>query len=156
MTTGFVLRRTPTFDAELKRLNATPEAIAKAVREELKTTATDIRNHIIRSMTNTPKSGRSYTKKSGLIHISSSPGNAPARDSSELARSIKKEVRPNEVEVGSNIEGYPRWLEEGTLNRKDGTVKMEPRPWLEPAVIFGKGKFALTIRKHVLNAIKKA
>ncbi len=110
--------------------------------------ANDIRNTIIKSMQNTPKTGRHYKRgKSGKFHIASSPGEAPAIDFGELLRSIFFDVRPLEVEVGSfGGAPYAEFLEEGTS-------KMEARPFLGPAVEehekdivndVGRGVFELT------------
>ena len=60
--------------------------------------ANDIRNTIILSMRNTPKSGRHY-KRGKNTHIASSKGNAPAIDSGDLLRSIIFDARPWEVEI---------------------------------------------------------
>lgn len=162
----FTFTKVPDFDAELKRLKATPKAIEKAIKDELITTAVFIRNHIIKSMRKTPRitrpkrnsmtggqSGNYNWMSGGKMHIPSSPGYAPAVDTGDLIKSIKMDVRQNEVEVGSNLTGeeggYPIFLE-------FGTKFMEARPYLEPAFIDGKMDFFVGIRKNVLNAIKKA
>lgn len=162
---GFQLLPDKNFDREVKRLGGTPERIQKEVRNELITTATRIRNHIIRSMRSTPRITRPKKNKvtgssfgnynwisGGKLHIPSSPGYAPAVDTGDLIKSIKMDVRPNEVEVGSNLAGkdgkYPVFLEYGTKF-------MEARPWLEPAFIDEKRVFYSTIRNNVLRAIRK-
>jgi len=158
---GFTLQKSPMWDAEVRRLGGTVKDIEKAVRDELITTAVNIRNHIIRSMSSTPRKQRLNPKtgniyhsiRGGKIHIPSSPGYAPARDTGDLVKSIKMDVRSNEVEVGSNLQGkegkYPRFLEYGTKN-------MEARPWLEPAFISSKAHFYATIRGRVLNSIRNS
>lgn len=161
---GFELLPDKNFDAELRRLKATPAKIEKAIRDELITMAVDIRNRIIVSMRRTPRITRPKKNSvtgsqfgnynwisGGKLHIPSSPGYAPAVDTGGLIRSIKMDVRTNEVEVGSNMSGkkgkYPVYLEYGTKN-------MEARPYLEPAFMDAKRLFYSTIRNNILNAMK--
>jgi HK97 gp10 family phage protein len=162
---GFKFEKGSNFDRELRRLEATPAEIEKVIREELITTATRIRNHIIRSMATTPRITRLKTSRTsnarhpsgnfnwmigGKLHIPSSPGYAPAVAGGDFKKSIKMNIRQNEVEVGSNLSGkkgmYPEYLENGTKN-------MDARPWLEPAYEDEKREFFSTIRRRVLNAI---
>ena len=149
------LTKNRNFDREMRRLKATPAAIADAVRNELIFTAVFIRNRIIKNMRATPKTGNRYrkTKNKNIYHIASSPGHAPAVDTGDLLKSIKMDVRLSEVEVGSNLTGkkgkYPIFLEFGTKN-------MDARPWLKPAFEDGKREFRSTIRKRVINAIRRA
>lgn len=162
---GFTLLPDKDFDAEVKRLKATPRSIQRAVEDELKTSAIGIRSRIIKSMRGTPRitrpknnrvtsgqSGNYNWMSGGKLHIPSSPGYAPAVDTGDLIKSIVMDVRANEVEIGSNLKGkkgkYPLWLEIGT---KD----MDARPWLEPAFIDEKRLFFSTIRNNVLNAIRR-
>jgi len=152
---NLTLTKDRNFDKEMRRLKATPEAIADAVRKELLSTAVFIRNRIIKNMRNTPKTGRRYrkTKNKNIFHTASSPGYAPAVDTGDLLKSIKMDVRLSEVEVGSNLTGkkgkYPVFLEFGTKN-------MDARPWLSPAFEDGKREFRSTIRRRVINAIRRA
>jgi HK97 gp10 family phage protein len=68
------------------------------------------------------KSGRVYGK-----HQASAPGEAPARDSGNLAGSIRTlPMGPHTVTVSIGAE-YAAYLE-------FGTVRMEPRPYVKPAV----------------------
>lgn len=102
--------------------------IPGAITGELVRGAVNIRNAILKSMRDTPKTGRHY-RRGKKTHVASSPGNPPAIDSGDLIKSVIFDVRPMEIEVGSiiSIPPYPRYLEEGT-------EKMEARPWLGPAV----------------------
>jgi HK97 gp10 family phage protein len=166
---GFALQKGRKFDAEMRRLKTTPKTIEKVVRDELITMAIGIRNHIIRSMKSTPRITRLKTMGTsnaknpsgdfnwmvgGKLHIPSSPGYAPAsvHGGTGMMGSIKKDVRQNEVEVGSRLNAksnYPKFLEFGTKN-------MDARPWLEPAFIDEKREFYSTIRNNILRAIRKA
>ncbi len=163
---GFSLVKSPSWDAEIKKLKATPEAIQEAIKDELIVMATRIRNHIVRSMESTPRitrtknmgnsnannpSGNFNWMSGGKLHIPSSPGYAPAVDKKGLKESILMDVRVGEVEIGSNLTGkkgkYPTFLEFGTKN-------MDARPWLEPAFIDEKRVFFATIRNNILRSIK--
>jgi hypothetical protein len=79
-----------------------------------------------------PKHGRLYRKKDGSIHQASAPGEAPAIDTAELARSIYI-VGPNwkgwtvQGHVASRLRNKPKWLE-------FGTSRMAPRPFFRPAI----------------------
>ncbi|MBU1621803.1 MAG: hypothetical protein KKF27_21985 [Gammaproteobacteria bacterium] len=107
---------------------------------ELNLGATKIRNTIIKSMRDTPKTGRHYRRgKSGKAHIASSPGNPPAIDYGELVRSIMYDVRDMELEAGvAGGAPYAVFLEGGTYEFSEkhmlASEKMESRPFLGPAV----------------------
>ena len=90
--------------------------------------ATKIRNRILTGMLREPKHGRVYKRKR-TRHRASAPGEYPASDTGEMARSITFDARDMEIEVGSIITGtpYPVYLEEGT-------ERMDARPWLAPSV----------------------
>ena len=61
------------------------KSIESEVTQWLVIGANEIRNTIILSMRNTPKTGRHYkVSKTGKPHIASSPGNAPAIRSGDL------------------------------------------------------------------------
>lgn len=112
-----------------KHLSDLEADIPAAVSKELAIGAIDIRNTIIKSMRDTPKTGKHYRRgKGGKVHITSSPGNPPAIDYGELVRSIMFDLRDMEVEIGS-IGGAPY-----SVFLEEGTDKMGARPWLAPAV----------------------
>lgn len=136
-----------------KKLNKTGEKLMKAVvtmpagvTRELALGANEIRNTIIESMINTPKSGRKY-KRGKKTHISSSPGNPPAVDRGELISRILYDVRDMEVEVG-NVGGAPyyEFLELGTK-------KMEARPSLGPAIEEHEDKIINSVGKEAFKII---
>ena len=123
--------------------------IPGTITDRLAIGANDIRNTIILSMRNTPKTGKHY-KRGKKKHIASSAGNAPAIDSGDLLKSIIFDVRPMEIEVGSiiNVPPYPRYLEEGT-------EKMDARPWLNPAVEKHHKEIIDDVGENVFELIKK-
>lgn len=126
------------------------------IMAELIAGANDIRNDIILSMRNTPKTGKLYSKgyknKKGktAMHRSSSPGNPPAVDTGDLLRSIIVDARHTEVEVGSIITNppYPKWLE-------DGTARMAARPWLDPVVRRQAPRIHMAVRRALRAAAQE-
>ena len=73
-----------------------------------------------REVTRTREGGGQYR------HIAASAGHAPNTDTGRLVSSIQVDVRQNDVFVGSTLE-YAAPLE-------FGTTRMQPRPWLNPAL----------------------
>ncbi len=112
-------------------LRGLSDKTADDVRKAVIRTSVDIRNTVILSMRNTPKTGRVYFRGKGKKrkrHVASSFGNPPAIDTGELLRSITHEARAREIEVGAEIGApYAEYLEKGT-------PKMFKRPFLEPAL----------------------
>ena len=97
-------------------------------------------------MRETPKTGRAY-KRGKEIHIASSPGNPPAIDSSELVSRIIASASRDEIEVGAKA-GAPhgKWLEKGTL-------KMEKRPFLEPALDKHLPEIKHSVKRTIMDSI---
>ena len=88
--------------------------------------------------------GRSYPRKSGPPHTASAPGDPPATDTGELKNNITMDViRRGKTVVGQIISGanYSEHLEFGTVN-------MEARPFLAPALKNNK--------RHILRKFKNA
>lgn len=85
------------------------------------------------------RTGRAYkVSKTGKPHIASAPGEAPAVQFGALRASYYNEVSVEALSalnayLGSELD-YALWLERGTSNA-DGTVKMAPRPALEPSFL---------------------
>lgn len=124
-----------------EKVNEVPIDITK----RLAIGANNIRNTVILSMRDTPKTGITY-KRGKKFHIASSPGNPPAIDTGELARSIIFDVRDMEVEVGvAGGAPYAPFLEGGTDRLKITSTadllystqvsNIKPRPFLKPAVL---------------------
>lgn len=90
--------------------------------------ANKTRNTIIKSMRNTRRASHSY-KRGDKIHFPSKEGSPPAIDKGNLIASILFDSNEDSIQLGSIITEpkYPQWLEEGTK-------KMKPRPWLNPAM----------------------
>jgi hypothetical protein len=88
-------------------------------------------------------------------HHPSLPGYSPATDNGTMIRSITHDVTdlgPYGIigRVGSVLKDppYPVYLENGTSN-VDGSVKMEPRPWLLPSLDNNKEKIESMIEGAV-------
>ena len=90
-------------------------------------TAQNIRTHAIKSIQRGTKSGIVYEKTSPKrTHKASAPGEAPATDTGLLANSIQADIEGRQATVFTDLE-YAAWLE-------FGTQKIEPRPFMFPAM----------------------
>jgi len=106
-----------------------------------------------RLMTVPPKTGRVYMVRVGVggrklvrsrSHVSSAAGQAPAKITGALMRSVNFKVHgSNELIVGSESK-YGAFLE-------NGTIKMKPRPYLNPAI---KNETKNTVKYLGNNIIK--
>lgn len=105
--------------------------------------AQNIRNFAIRSIKNSPATGRTY-KRGSISHTASSAGNPPKTDTGRLVSSISASVGQFEAEIGAYID-YAVHLEFGTRN-------MAARPFMFPALEQERKSF---IRK-MDNAMKEA
>jgi HK97 gp10 family phage protein len=101
--------------------------VKKAMLRALARTAHDIRNDAINSITEGQKSGRTYTRR-GIVHVASAPGEPPAADTGTLHNSIEVVMVPAAIKARVNASAsYAASLELGTQ-------KMQPRPYLNPAL----------------------
>jgi len=104
----------------------------KAVAEAGVAGAELVRGEAIKSIQST-SGGRLVTRSreggGTYQHTASRPGDAPNTDSGDLVRRIQVDVSQNAVFVGvtGKVGEYGAFLE-------FGTSKMEPRPWLNPAL----------------------
>lgn len=101
-----------------------PAELSDAVIKELRRGAVRIQGDVVRSIQNSPPTGKTYQRRS-VSHTASSPGNPPRTDTGRLVSSAHVQPRQDgaEVVIASN---YATFLEYGTR-------KMAPRPFLEPA-----------------------
>lgn len=97
-------------------------AIARSVQK--------VRADAVKSIQKGAKTGRVYERGSGGnlsgTHQASAPGQAPATDTGTLASSVKAQSNSKGGTVGSSL-NYAFFLEYGTM-------KMDARPWLRPAL----------------------
>jgi HK97 gp10 family phage protein len=111
-----------------KELNMAAMKIPGEITKELIIGANEIRNTMIKSMQKEKKTGRIYRKSKNVQHQASAPGEPPAVDSGELLRSIMFDVHQFALEIG--VAGGAPYAEALEF----GTKKMQPRPFLNPAV----------------------
>ena len=133
-----------TLDAFARLGKAGSREGAKAVAA----TAQKVRGDAIKSVQRGVKSGVVYTRSSGQnlspSHQASAPGQAPATDTGMLASRIKAESKNLTGRVYSDIE-YAFWLEYGTLS-------MDARPFLNPALMANKQYFVNQLTKAITKA----
>lgn len=110
-------------------------------------TAQNIRRHANKSIARGTKSGIVYEKYDPRrTHRASAPGEAPARDSGRLDNSIQADIQGKQATVFTNLE-YAPWLE-------FGTQKIEPRPFMVPAMEKERPKFEQRLSRIVDAAAK--
>ena len=135
-------------DETLKAFDKLGKAGHQEGAKAVSATAQKVRGDAIKSVQRGTKSGTVYTRSSGQnlspTHRASAPGQAPATDTGALASSIKAESKDLSGRVYSDL-NYAFWLEFGTLN-------MEPRPYLNPALMANKRYFVDQLK----NAVNKA
>lgn len=113
----------PALDRQARRLAG--QVVAKA--------AMDIEARVKQSMEG-PKHGKMYIKSTGVIHVASAPGEAPAIDTGALhnaTRAIPK----------GEMEWWVVMDTEYAMHLEFGTRRMAARPSLGPAVDFVRPSF---------------
>ena len=81
----------------------------------------------VRSITSGPKTGEIYRRR-GVEHQASAPGEAPASDTGLLVRLSGTRYEPNE------LSGFVNFAAKYAAPLEFGTFRMEPRPFLRPAL----------------------
>jgi HK97 gp10 family phage protein len=94
-----------------------------------------------------PKTGWLYRRKGRAPHQASAPGEAPANDTGELAKSLDYNVQRVRLEVGESAR-YAIFLE-------DGTRKMKPRPHMVVAANNIAGRAVVLLGERVQRRIGK-
>ncbi len=106
-----------------------------------------IANDAKRAVANPPKSGRIYSRR-GITHQASAPGEAPATDTGALIASIRAGATLDGEKIEGVIEArmpYAVWLEYGTR-------KMQPRPFLTPAIEGNRSRIATLLQQALATA----
>lgn len=89
-----------------------------------------------------PKSGRAYRRR-GVLHQASAPGEPPASDTGNLAQMSGTRYEPNQLTgVVSFNARYAAALE-------FGSIRVEPRPFLRPALMHNITKIEQDIAAEV-------
>lgn len=111
--------------------------------------AEKVRGDAIKSIHRGPKTGTVYVRGSGRNlskrHRASAPGEAPATDTGNLVGTVFTKVEETQGEVGFTAP-YGYWLEYGTL-------KMKPRPFLNPALEKNKDYFEGRLKQGIEKAV---
>lgn len=131
-------------DKVLKKLNQLPQHVEQEVKKAVQTSALLVEGTAKKSIQRGPKTGETYGN-----HIASAPGEAPATDTGTLASSVQHWIKDEGMtaEVGSYLE-YAKFLEFGTVN-------MEPRPFLFPALESNRRAIEKMLNKAVTEGVKK-
>ena len=126
-------------------------ACKKEGAKAIAATAQKVRTDAIKSIQRGTKTGLVYTRGPGQnlspTHQSSAPGQAPATDTGNLVSSIKAESKDLSGRVYSDIK-YAFWLE-------FGTVKMRPRPYLNPALMSNQKYFVNQLQRAIDKATRE-
>lgn len=81
----------------------------------------------VRRIQSPPKTGKIYRRR-GVEHQASAPGEAPASDTGTLVQRGSTRYEPN------LLTGYVNFATKYAAPLEFGTTKMEPRPFLRPAL----------------------
>ena len=144
----------------MKQLRKLPRSATVELQHTIQQAAEDVRNEMLRSMKEEQKSGRMYPikpkgqQKSVRYYRASAPGEAPAVRSGNLQNSIHTEYDDKGLTAYVGVlelakVDYAAYLEYGTR-------KMEPRPFIEPALEKNKDQIAKKINDAVDRALKNA
>lgn len=106
----------------------------------------NVRNEAIRLVLSPPKTGRIYRRR-GVEHQASGPGEAPASDLGRLVNSIITSYRvPELTGIVSARTAYAAALE-------FGTARLEPRPYMRPALLTKKDEIEADIAREIREAL---
>lgn len=108
-----------------------------------------VRNEAISLVQNPPKTGRAYRRR-GIEHQASAPGEAPASDTGRLVGSIRTSYDQEE------LSGTVTASTDYAAHLEYGTQKMEPRPFLRPALASRRGAIEQDINREVASALRAA
>lgn len=105
-----------------------------------------LRNTIIDSILDSGKTGKVYRRR-GVLHQASAPGEAPASDTGRLVGSILTHYENGGLTgIVSAAAEYASYLE-------FGTVRMEPRPFMRPALDGAIGDMTDVITEEIRRAL---
>lgn len=130
------------------RLRALPREVTREVDGALAIGARLVATDAATSLRTGPRTGREYLRPGGRVHVASAPGEPPASDTGRLERSIR--VRKSsglEYQIVASAP-YSGWLERGTR-------KMDPRPYLKPALRRNVIKIKFLIKAAIQRSLKK-
>ena len=129
-----------------KKLAALTPKILGALDGGIKDAAFILHGGVVKAMKKTPKLGREYTRTlTGLTHIASGPGNAPAIDTGNLVSKIRVNSKHLSAEVGTDVK-YAKYLNEGTAT-------MKARPLFKTALHKNRKKMSKAVSASIEQAI---
>lgn len=108
-----------------------------------------VRNEAISLILNTPKTGRMYQRRS-VEHQASAPGEAPASDTGRLVNSIRTTY---------DFEGLAGTVTASTAyaaSLEYGTQRMEPRPYMRPALANRRAAIEADIQREVAQVLSRS
>lgn len=122
------------------------EAARRAAMRAIVRGTESVRNEAISLILNAPKTGRVYQRR-GVEHQASAPGEPPASDIGRLVNSIRTSYDVGEL-VGTVIAStaYAPHLEYGTQ-------KIEPRPFMRPALASRRADIEADVQREVSAAL---
>lgn len=108
-----------------------------------------VRKEAVSLILSSPKSGRVYAR-GGVAHQASAPGEAPASDTGRLAGSIRTEYDRSRLagKVVASTEYAP--------HLEYGTARMEPRPYMRPALAAKRDDIERDVQEEVALALRRA
>lgn len=120
-------------DTVKAKINKVNPQISKYMKDVIEYGVRQVRNEVLLSMQQTPKTGRKY-KRGDKVHTASSPGNPPAIDHGTLIRSIEMVYKhfgfTGEVQANTNY----------AIHLEYGTADMAARPFMQPALEKNRSK----------------
>jgi HK97 gp10 family phage protein len=129
-------------------LRKAKDAANKAAEREVQRARLAVETTAKKLINGPPKTGEWYGN-----HQASAPGEAPATDTGTLVSSIESKMEVLSPGVaGAAVwteKKYGRWLEFGTIH-------IEPRPWLTPALESNRARFPKALGDAVVKACEDA
>lgn len=134
----------------IKTLQQMKKAADKAAENEVNRARLAVETTAKKLIQKPPKTGEMY-KRGNKWHQASAPGESPATDTGTLVSSIESKMEVLRPGVASAVvwteKLYGKFLE-------FGTSKMEPRPFMTPAVEQNRAKFPKALGNAVVKSIE--
>lgn len=132
------------------------ERVRKGVMRGVISGTQIVQEEMIRSIMEPPKSGKIYTRR-GVKHQASAPGEKPANDTGNLAKSITTSFDPANLTGTINVGAeYGARLEYGFVGQDSAgrTIDQAPRPFARPALADKEKEIRDEIMKGVAGGLR--